>query len=146
MWKEYLQTICTQLQQISDSCYDSHVDYIITLSLTLLGIGVSLFALTSAFIVSKKDSLKELQRDANLNGYSNSLAKRMKSDSNFINTMRLSTSLTFFIIVISSLSFVAVNIFKFINSNPWVLLLYILVIIAFVYLIRILVLLYKWYK
>ena len=68
MLKESLQAIWQLLQMTDEKAYENFLSLCMTIATTLLSVGVSVFTLTTAFVVSKKDSLNELGRQVEEGG------------------------------------------------------------------------------
>ena len=88
MLRESLQAIWQQLQMTDERAYEDFLSLCMTIATTLLSVGVSVFTLTTAFVVSKKDSLNELGRQVEEGGHSLTLARRMNALRRFIMTMK----------------------------------------------------------
>ena len=112
MLRESLQTIWQQILMNDVKAYMDFISLCLTIATTLLSVGVSIFTLTTAFVVSKKDSLNELGRQVEEGGPSLTLARRMNALRSFIKTMKLVTKISMVVIASSSLSTLLVVIFR----------------------------------
>lgn len=79
MLGESFQNIWQQILMIDEKAYENFLSFSMTIATTLLSVGVSVFTLTTAFIVSKKDSLNELGTQVEEGGQSLTLARRMNA-------------------------------------------------------------------
>lgn len=75
MLKEFSQDIW-QILLMNNLNFDAYLSLCTTISLSLLGVGVSVFTLTTAFIISKKDVLRNILKQIEIGGSSISLLKQ----------------------------------------------------------------------
>lgn len=145
MLKEFLQDIW-QLMQINDTeKYKDYLSFILTISTTTLSIGVSVFTLTTAFIVNKRDALKEIRDNVQNGGISLRLAKQIKNAQTFLKKMKGITTKSIWIMSISLLILLSVSILKVFPENNYIHILFIGIIIIFYILITCLIQLCRWH-
>ncbi len=132
MLKEFLRDIWQSLM-MTDSQYNSFLSLILTISTTLLSIGVSIFTLSTAFFVSKKDGLKEVNEQISQNGNSLTLAKRYRALKRFICVMKSISKQTLFVSLSSIVAIICVLVFRQFSFSMYVYLVYIPLLISVVY-------------
>ena len=119
MLRESLQTIWQLILMNDVKAYEDYLSLCMTIATTLLSVGVSIFTLSTAFLVSKKESLNELDRQVEEGGQSLTLARRMNALRNFIMTMKSVTKISMVVIVSSTLSTVLVVILRCISAGVY---------------------------
>lgn len=127
---------------------DRYLDFLsfyLTLSTTLCSVGVSIFTLTVAFIVSKKDSLKQLNSDMTKGGTSLSSAYRRQSLQKFIKKMRKITTSSMWLICFSIISIFIIWILKLCPPSNWLYIVLPFIIVALVFLFLSICRLCAWY-
>lgn len=144
MLKEFLRDIWQSLM-MTDSQYNSFLSLILTISTTLLSIGISIFTLSTAFFVSKKDGLKEVSEQISQAGNSLILAKRYKALKRFIHVMKSISKQTLFVSISSIVTIVCVLVFRQFSFSMYIYLVYIPLIISVVYTCICLYSLIRWF-
>lgn len=145
MWREFLLDIWQYVQMSEEDKYLDFLSFYLTLATTLCGVGISIFTLTSAFIVSKKDSLKQLKDEINKDRISLSYAYRIQSLQVFIKRMKEVTTSSIWLISFSLISIITIWILKLCQPNNWSYIVLLCIISAFVFLFVCLYKLYSWY-
>lgn len=130
---------------MTDSQYDGFLSLILTISATLLSIGISIFTLSTAFMVGKKDALKEIDERISQDGNSLSLSKRHQSLKQYVHIMRLVSRFAIISSAFSILSIVSVLIFRQFSFSIYAYLIYIPLIISVVFTCICLFQLIKWF-
>lgn len=144
MLKEFLRDIWQSLM-MTDSQYNSFLSLILTISTTLLSIGISIFTLSTAFFVSKKDGLKEVSEQISQAGNSLILAKRYKALKRFIHVMKSISKQTLFVSISSIVTIVCVLVFRQFSFSMYIYIVYIPLIISVVYTCICLYSLIRWF-
>jgi len=144
MLKEFLRDIWQSLM-MTDSQYNSFLSLILTISTTLLSIGISIFTLSTAFFVSKKDGLKEVSEQISQAGNSLTLAKRYKALKRFIHVMKSISKQTLFVSISSIVTIVCVLVFRQFSFSMYIYIVYIPLIISVVYTCICLYSLIRWF-
>lgn len=103
-----------------EKAYENFLSFSMTIATTLLSVGVSVFTLTTAFIVSKKDSLNELGTQVEEGGQSLTLARRMNALRKFIKTMKSVTKMSMAVVIFSVLSILLVVVFRNVSAGTHV--------------------------
>lgn len=144
MLKEFLRDIWQSLM-MTDSQYNSFLSLILTISTTLLSIGISIFTLSTAFFVSKKDGLKEVSEQISQAGNSLTLAKRYQALKRFIHVMKSISKQTLFVSISSIVTIVCILVFRQFSFSMYIYLVYIPLIISVVYTCICLYSLIRWF-
>ena len=126
--------------------YKDFVSTYITVSSTLLSIGVAIFTLATAFIVSKKEALANIERNINNDGISLTLIKKIDGAKAFLGVMRKTTNLSIKIIISSVFVFVFSVIFQFITIGLFIHLLLLPLIYSIFNTILCLIHIFAWYR
>lgn len=145
MLRESLQAIWQQLLMTDENAYQDFLSLCITIATTLLSVGVSVFTLTTAFVVSKKDSLNELGRQVEDGGQSLTLARRMNALRRFIKTMKSVTKVSMAVVVSSVLSILLVVVFRSVSAGVHVHLLTFTSLVSVAFTVMCIWLLFKWF-
>ncbi len=146
MWREFLLDIWQYVQMSEEDKYLDFLSFYLTLATTLCGVGISIFTLTSAFIVSKKDLLKQLKDEINKDRISLSYAYKIQSLQIFIKRMKEVTTSSIWLISFSLISIITICILKLCQPNNWGHIVLLCIISAFVFLFVCLYKLYSWYR
>lgn len=120
MLGESFQNIWQQILMTDEKAYENFLSFSMTIATTLLSVGVSVFTLTTAFIVSKKDSLNELGTQVEEGGQSLTLARRMNALRKFIKTMKSVTKMSMAVVIFSVLSILLVVVFRNVSAGTHV--------------------------
>lgn len=134
-----------QSLKMTDAQYEVYLSLMMTIATTLLSIGISIFTLSTAFIVSKKESLRELGEKIEKQGDSLTLSKRFRSIQGFIHVMRLISKNTLFVIAASFAAILLVLVFRQITNTTAVYVIYLPIITALVFASICIFQLIKWY-
>lgn len=145
MLRESLQVIWQQIQMTDEKAYEEFLSLSMTIATTLLSVGVSVFTLTTAFIVSKKDSLNELGRQVEEGGQSLTLARRMNALRKFIKTMKSVTKMSIAVVISSVLSIILVLVFRNVTAGAHVHLLTLASVVSVVFTVMCIWALFKWF-
>lgn len=145
MLRESLQVIWQQIQMTDEKAYEEFLSLSMTIATTLLSVGVSVFTLTTAFIVSKKDSLNELGRQVEEGGQSLTLARRMNALRKFIKTMKSVTKMSMAVVISSVLSIILVLVFRNVTAGAQVHLLTLASVVSVVFTVMCIWVLFKWF-
>lgn len=140
-----MQAIWQQLLMTDENAYQDFLSLCMTIATTLLSVGVSVFTLTTAFVVSKKDSLNELDRQAEDGGQSLTLARRMNALRRFIKTMKSVTKMSMAVVVSSVLSILLVVVFRSVSAGVHVHLLTFTSLVSVAFTVMCIWLLFKWF-
>lgn len=132
MLKEFLRDIWQSLM-MTESQYNSFLSLILTISTTLLSIGISIFTLSTAFFVSKKDGLKDVYEQISQDGNSLTLAKRYQALKRFIYVMKSISKQTLFVSLSSIVAIICVLVFRQFSFSMYVYLVYIPLMISVVF-------------
>ena len=128
-----------------EKAYENFLSFSMTIATTLLSVGVSVFTLTTAFIVSKKDSLNELGTQVEEGGQSLTLARRMNALRRFIKTMKSVTKMSMTVVISSVLSILLVIVFKNLSAGAHVHLLTLTSVLSVVFTVMCIWVLFKWF-
>ena len=134
MWREYLLDIWQYVQMSDPDKYADLLSFYLTLATTLCGVGVSIFTLTVAFIVSKKDSLKQLNSELSQSGISLSVAYKRQSLHGFIKRMGKVTTSSMWLVCFSMMSIVIIWVLKLCPPSNWLYIVLLWIIVAFAFL------------
>ena len=145
MLRESLQAIWQQLQMTDERAYEDFLSLCMTIATTLLSVGVSVFTLTTAFVVSKKDSLNELGRQVEEGGQSLTLARRMNALRRFIMTMKSVTKMSMAIVASSVLSILLVVILRNVSAGAHAHLLTLTSLVSVAFTVMCIWILFKWF-
>lgn len=146
MWREFLLDIWRSVQMSDADRYLDFLSFYLTLSTTLCGVGVSIFTLTVAFIVSKKDALKQLNSEIIKGGTSLSSAYKIQSLQRFIKKMRKITTSSMWLICFSIMSIFIIWILKLCPPSNWLYIVLPFIIVALVFLFVSICRLCAWYR
>lgn len=130
---------------IDEKAYENFLSFSMTIATTLLSVGVSVFTLTTAFIVSKKDSLNELGTQVEEGGQSLTLARRMNALRRFIKTMKSVTKMSMTVVISSVLSILLVIVFRNLSAGAHVHLLTLTSVLSVVFTVMCIWGLFKWF-
>ena len=130
---------------IDEKAYENFLSFSMTIATTLLSVGVSVFTLTTAFIVSKKDSLNELGTQVEEGGQSLTLARRMNALRRFIKTMKSVTKMSMTVVISSVLSILLVIVFRNLSAGAHVHLLTLTSVLSVVFTVMCIWVLFKWF-
>ena len=128
-----------------EKAYENFLSFSMTIATTLLSVGVSVFTLTTAFIVSKKDSLNELGTQVEEGGQSLTLARRMNALRRFIKTMKSVTTMSMTVVISSVLSILLVIVFRNLSAGAHVHLLTLTSVVSVVFTVMCIWVLFKWF-
>ena len=128
-----------------EKAYENFLSFSMTIATTLLSVGVSVFTLTTAFIVSKKDSLNELGTQVEESGQSLTLARRMNALRRFIKTMKSVTKMSMTVVISSVLSILLVIVFRNLSAGAHVHLLTLTSVLSVVFTVMCIWVLFKWF-
>ncbi len=128
-----------------EKAYENFLSFSMTIATTLLSVGVSVFTLTTAFIVSKKDSLNELGTQVEEGGQSLTLARRMNALRRFIKTMKSVTKMSMTVVISSVLSILLVIVFRNLSAGAHVHLLTLTSVLSVVFTVMCIWVLFKWF-
>ena len=128
-----------------EKAYEIFLSFSMTIATTLLSVGVSVFTLTTAFIVSKKDSLNELGTQVEEGGQSLTLARRMNALRRFIKTMKSVTKMSMTVVISSVLSILLVIVFRNLSAGAHVHLLTLTSVLSVVFTVMCIWVLFKWF-
>lgn len=145
MLGESFQIIWQQILMTDEKAYENFLSFSMTIATTLLSVGVSVFTLTTAFIVSKKDSLNELGTQVEEGGQSLTLARRMNALRRFIKTMKSVTKMSMTVVISSVLSILLVIVFRNLSAGAHVHLLTLTSVLSVVFTVMCIWVLFKWF-
>ena len=145
MLGESFQNIWQQILMTDEKAYENFLSFSMTIATTLLSVGVSVFTLTTAFIVSKKDSLNELGTQVEEGGQSLTLARRMNALRRFIKTMKSVTKMSMTVVISSVLSILLVIVFRNLSAGAHVHLLTLTSVVSVVFTVMCIWVLFKWF-
>lgn len=145
MLGESFQAIWQQILMTDEKAYENFLSFSMTIATTLLSVGVSVFTLTTAFIVSKKDSLNELGTQVEEGGQSLTLARRMNALRRFIKTMKSVTKMSMTVVISSVLSILLVIVFRNLSAGAHVHLLTLTSVLSVVFTVMCIWVLFKWF-
>lgn len=145
MLGESFQNIWQQILMTDEKAYENFLSFSMTIATTLLSVGVSVFTLTTAFIVSKKDSLNELGTQVEEGGQSLTLARRMNALRRFIKTMKSVTRMSMTVVISSVLSILLVIVFRNLSAGAHVHLLTLTSVLSVVFTVMCIWVLFKWF-
>lgn len=134
-----------QSLKMTDAQYEAYLSLMMTIATTLLSIGISIFTLSTAFVVSKKESLRELGEKIEKQGDSLTLSKRFRSIQSFIQVMRLISKNALFVIASSFVTIMLVLVFKQITNTIAAHVIYLPIIMSLVFASICIFQLIKWY-
>ena len=140
-----MQTIWQQILMTDEETYKDFLSLCMTIATALLSVGVSVFTLTTAFVVSKKDSLNELGKQVEEGGQSLTIARRMNALRKFIKTMKTVTRMSMVVVVSSALSILLVVIFRSVSVGVFVHFLTLASLVSIVFTIMCIWILFKWF-
>ena len=145
MLGESFQNIWQQILMTDEKAYENFLSFSMTIATTLLSVGVSVFTLTTAFILSKKDSLNELGTQVEEGGQSLTLARRMNALRRFIKTMKSVTKMSMTVVISSVLSVLLVIVFRNLSVGAHVHLLTLTSVLSVVFTVMCIWVLFKWF-
>lgn len=145
MLGESFQNIWQQILMTDEKAYEKFLSFSMTIATTLLSVGVSVFTLTTAFIISKKDSLNELGTQVEEGGQSLTLARRMNALRRFIKTMKSVTKMSMTVVISSVLSILLVIVFRNLSAGAHVHLLTLTSVLSVVFTVMCIWVLFKWF-
>ena len=144
MLKASFQDIWQSLK-MTDAQFEAYLSLMMTIATTLLSIGISIFTLSTAFVVSKKESLRELGEKIEKQGDSLTLSKRFRSIQGFIYVMRLISKNALFVMATSFVAIIFVLVFRQITNTTAAYFIYLPIIMALVFASICIFQLIKWY-
>ena len=144
MLKESLLDIWPN-QMMINGHYDDLLSLLLTISTTLLSIDVSVFTLSTAFLVSKKDTQKEVYDKILKDGNSLTLSKRYNALKRFIVTIKGVSKYSIYSMGGAVLTIVLTIVFQNLSPNPYIYLIYLPVIVSFIFTCICLFVLMKWF-
>lgn len=100
--------------------YLDSVNTYTTVSSTLLSLGVAIFTLSTAFIVSKRNLLSEYQKQVEKDGISLTMMRKIDATKDFLKTMRNITKNSIIIIATATIVFTLCIYFNYINIGCWI--------------------------
>lgn len=145
MLRESFQAIWQQILMTDEKAYEDFLSLCMTIATTLLSVGISVFTLTTAFIVGKKDSLNELGTQVEEGGQSLTLARRMNALRRFIKTMKSVTKMSMTVVISSVLSILLVIVFRNLSAGAHVHLLTLTSVVSVVFTVMCIWVLFKWF-
>ena len=145
MLRESFQAIWKQILMTDEKAYVDFLSLGMTIATTLLSVGISVFTLTTAFIVSKKDNLNELGKQVEEGGQSLTLARRMNALRRFIKTMKSVTKMSMAVVISSVLSILLVVVFRNVSAGAHVHLLTLTSVLSVVFTVMCIWVLFKWF-
>ena len=128
-----------------EEAYENFLSLCMTIATTLLSVGVSVFTLTTAFVVSKKDSLNELGRQVEEGGQSLTLSRRMNALRRFVKTMKSVTKMSMFVVVSSILSILLVVVLRNVSAGTHAHLLTLTSMVSVAFTVMCIWILFKWF-
>ena len=128
-----------------EKVYEDFLSLSMTIATTLLSVGVSVFTLTTAFTVSKKDNLNELGKQVEEDGQSLTLARRMNALRRFIKTMKSVTKMSMAVVISSVLSTLLVVVFRNVSAGAHVHLLTLTSVVSVFFTVMCIWVLFKWF-
>lgn len=145
MLRESLQAIWQQLLMTDEKAYEDFLSLCMTIATTLLSVGVSVFTLTTAFLVSKKDSLNELGQQVEEGGQSLTLARRMNALRRFIKTMKSVTKMSMAVVISSIMSIFLVIVLRNVSAGAHAHLLTLTSLVSVAFTVMCIWILFKWF-
>lgn len=136
MWIEYFGSI---------GFHDSYIQVLQAIGTTLISVAVAVFTLSSSFLVSKVENIKELTKEIEEGGVSMSTQKQKRDITSFISRMKCVTINSLIALLISITGFIAYIVFSFIHLPFWELLALLPIIVAIIYIVTSLKTLIGWY-
>lgn len=100
--------------------YIDSVNTYTTVSSTLLSLGVAIFTLSTAFIVSKRNLMSEYQKQVEKDGISLTLMRKIDGTKDFLKKMRNITKSSIIIIANATIVFALCICFNYINIGGWI--------------------------
>lgn len=110
MWTDYF---------ISDSFHNSYIQVVQAIVTTIISISVAVFTLSSSFLVSKVENIKELTKEIEEGGISMSTKKKKRDITSFISRMKHVTINSLIALFISIIGFLIYVVFTFIHLPFW---------------------------
>lgn len=110
MWTDYF---------ISDSFHNSYIQVVQAIVTTIISISVAVFTLSSSFLVSKVENIKELTKEIEEGGISVSTQKKKRDITSFISRMKHVTINSLIALFISIIGFLIYVVFTFIHLPFW---------------------------
>jgi len=136
MWIEYFESI---------GFHDSYIQVLQAVGSTLISVAAAVFTLSSSFLVSKVENIKELTKEIEEGGVSMSTQKQKRDITSFISRMKCVTINSLIALLISITVFIAYIVFSFIHLPFWELLALLPIIVAIIYIVTSLNALIGWY-
>lgn len=131
---------------MSDILYTDILNSCLSVLIGGLSVAIAIFTLTTAFIISKRDVLKDLEQQVDERGVSLNLARRIKATNTFISKMRKITNNSIIATAIFVVGLILYVVFCFLQPSWWIGLLTIITGIGIVYVLYIIALLFIWYR
>lgn len=110
MWTDYF---------ISDSFHNSYIQVVQAIVTTIISISVAVFTLSSSFLVSKVENIKELTKEIEEGGISMSTQKKKRDITSFISRMKHVIINSLIALFISIIGFLIYVVFTFIHLPFW---------------------------
>ena len=145
MLGESFQAIWQQILMTDEKAYEDFLSLCMTIATTLLSVGVSVFTLTTAFIVGKKDCLNELGTQVEEGGQSLILARRMNALRRFIKTMKSVTKMSMTVVISSFLSILLVAVLRNVSAGTHAHLLTLTSLVSVAFTVMCICILFKWF-
>lgn len=130
---------------MTDGQYNDFLSIVLAISTTLLSIGISIFTLSTAFMVGKKDLLKEVSEKISQEGNSLTLSKKHQSLKKYVSVMRSISKNAIFNSASSIVSIVMVLVFRHFSSSIYVYVVYLPMVISVVFTCICIYQLLKWF-
>lgn len=140
-----MQAIWQQLLMTDEKAYEDFLSLCMTIATTLLSVGVSVFTLTTAFLVSKKDSLNELGQQVEEGGQSLTLARKMNALRRFIKTMKSVTKMSMAVVISSIMSILLVIVLRNVSAGAHAHLLTLTSLVSVAFTVMCIWILFKWF-
>lgn len=130
---------------INYSQYNTLLSIMLTISSTLLSVGISIFTLSTAFIVSKNERLRETIENIEKGGNSLMMSKRYQSLRNFILIMKKIARYSLFTFATSFITIILIIIFESIPPTNYVYVIYLPLLVCIFFSVMCICKLIKWY-
>lgn len=131
---------------MNDILYSDILNSCLSVLMGGLSVVIAIFTLTTAFIISKRDMLKDLEQQINEGGVSLNLARRISATNTFISRMQKITKNSIIATIIFVVGLILYVVFCFLQPSWWIGLLISTTGIGIVYALYIIVLLFIWYR
>lgn len=121
------------------------IDAIQSASSLIASISISVFTLTTAFLVSKSDSINHIYKSIEEGGHSMTTSHKLKNMRSFIKSMKSITKNSLFAFGFSILSFLLITCANFLQNSYWIIFSAILWFVSCYYIAICIAALIKWY-